>query len=65
MDAARAYLLAGDLLGAGRMLVAADAVAPAEVRSRSSARTLLAEIARGRPAPAGVARLTTLAGLTR
>ncbi|WFE48315.1 hypothetical protein [Verrucosispora sp. WMMD1129] len=65
VDAARAYLLAGDLLGAGRMLVAADAVAPAEVRSRSSARTLLAEIARGRPAPAGVARLSTLAGLTR
>ncbi|MFF5218038.1 helix-turn-helix domain-containing protein [Micromonospora sp. NPDC000442] len=65
VDAARAYLLAGDLLGAGRMLVAADAVAPAEVRSRSSARTLLADIARGRPAPAGVARLTTLAGLTR
>ncbi|GIJ23650.1 helix-turn-helix domain-containing protein [Micromonospora lutea] len=65
VDAARAYLLAGDLAGAGRMLVAADAVAPAEVRSRSSARTLLAEIARGRPAAAGVARLTTLAGLTR
>ncbi|MDG4796556.1 helix-turn-helix domain-containing protein [Micromonospora sp. WMMD1082] len=65
MDAARAYLLAGDLAGAGRMLVAADSVAPAEVRSRPSARTLLAEIARGRPAPAGVARLATLVGLTR
>ncbi|MCZ7422917.1 MULTISPECIES: hypothetical protein [unclassified Micromonospora] len=53
------------LLAAGRMLVAADAVAPAEVRWRASARTLLAEIARGRPAPAGMARLTALAGLTR
>ncbi|MEV6812041.1 hypothetical protein [Micromonospora sp. NPDC051296] len=40
VDAARAYLLAGDLLGAGRMLVAADGIAPAEVRSRPSARTL-------------------------
>ncbi|WP_433529183.1 helix-turn-helix domain-containing protein [Micromonospora sp. CA-263727] len=65
VDAARAYLLAGDLAGAGRMLVGADGVAPAEVRVRSSARTLLAEIARGRPAPAGVARLATLVGLTR
>ncbi len=65
VDAARAYLLAGDLAGAGRMLVAADDVAPAEVRARPSTRTLLAELARGRPAPPGVARLTTLVGLTR
>ncbi|QOC95253.1 helix-turn-helix transcriptional regulator [Micromonospora craniellae] len=65
LDAARAYLLAGDLAGAGRMLVNADGVAPAEVRVRPSGRTLLAEIARGRPAPAGVARLATLVGLTR
>ncbi|MER5455811.1 hypothetical protein ABT008_13605 [Micromonospora sp. NPDC002389] len=47
------------------MLVSADGVALAEVRVRPSARTLLAEIARGRPAPDGVARLATLAGLTR
>ncbi|MGC5028632.1 helix-turn-helix domain-containing protein [Micromonospora sp. DT229] len=65
VDAARAYLLAGDLSGAGRMLVAADGVAPAEVRLRPSARTLLAELARGRPAPPGVTRLATLVGLTR
>ncbi|GGM40218.1 transcriptional regulator [Micromonospora sonchi] len=65
VDAARAYLLAGDLAGAGRMLVAADGVAPAEVRARPLARTLLGELARGRPAPPGVARLATLVGLTR
>ncbi|WFE43323.1 helix-turn-helix domain-containing protein [Verrucosispora sp. WMMD1129] len=65
VDAARAYLLAGDLAGAGRMLVAADGVAPAEVRARPSTRTLLGELARGRPAPPGVARLATLVGLTR
>ena len=65
VDAARAYLLAGDLAGAGRMLVAADGIAPAEVRARPSTRTLLGELARGRPAPPGVARLATLVGLTR
>ncbi len=65
VDAARAYLLAGDLSGAGRMLVAADGVAPAEVRLRPSARTLLTEVARGRPTPPGVTRLATLVGLTR
>ncbi|QOC92437.1 helix-turn-helix domain-containing protein [Micromonospora craniellae] len=65
VDVARAYLSAGDLAGAGRMLVGADSVAPAEVRVRPSTRTLLAEIARRRPAPAGVARLATLVGLTR
>ncbi|MGW4502028.1 helix-turn-helix domain-containing protein [Micromonospora sp. NPDC004336] len=65
LDAARAYLQVGDLRGAGRALVEADAVAPAEVRCRPLARTVLAEVARSHPAPAGVARLATLVGLTR
>ncbi|WP_341716004.1 helix-turn-helix domain-containing protein [Micromonospora sp. FIMYZ51] len=65
VDAARAYLLAGDPAGAGRMLVAADGVAPAEVRARPSTRTLLGELARCRPVPPGVARLATFVGLTR
>ncbi|MCX4472823.1 XRE family transcriptional regulator [Micromonospora sp. NBC_01655] len=65
VDAARAYLQAGDLGGAGRALVDADGVAPAEVRCRPAARTVLAEIARAHPVPAGVARLATLVGLTR
>ncbi|MFE9959895.1 helix-turn-helix domain-containing protein [Micromonospora sp. NPDC005299] len=63
LDAARAYLQAGDLRGAGRTLVEADGVAPAEVRWRPVARTLVAEIARRHPAPAGVARLAASVGL--
>ncbi|MBB5826202.1 helix-turn-helix domain-containing protein [Micromonospora carbonacea] len=65
VDAARAYLQVGDPGGAGRALVDADGVAPAEVRCRPVARTVLAEVASARPAPAGVARLATLVGLSR
>ncbi|WP_431977251.1 helix-turn-helix domain-containing protein [Micromonospora haikouensis] len=65
VDAARAYLRVGDPGGAGRVLVDADGVAPAEVRCRPVARTVLAEVASARPAPAGVARLATLVGLSR
>ncbi|MEV4387257.1 helix-turn-helix domain-containing protein [Micromonospora sp. NPDC049580] len=65
LDVARAYLHSGDLRGAARALVDADSVAPAEVRWRPVARTLIADVARAQPAPAGVARLATLVGLTR
>ncbi|PWU49867.1 XRE family transcriptional regulator [Micromonospora sp. S4605] len=65
VDVARAYLLVGDLRGAARALVEADAVAPAEVRCRPQVRTVIAEVARSHPAPAGAARLATLVGLTR
>ncbi|MFG1649470.1 helix-turn-helix domain-containing protein [Micromonospora sp. NPDC049275] len=65
LDAARAYLQIGDLRGAARALVDADSVAPAEVRCRPLARTLIADVARAQPAPAGVARLATLVGLIR
>ncbi|MFI6270609.1 helix-turn-helix domain-containing protein [Micromonospora zamorensis] len=65
VDVARAYLQVGDLRAAARALVDADSVAPAEVRCRPLARTVIAEIARANPAPAGVARLATLVGLTR
>ncbi|GAB3075479.1 hypothetical protein [Micromonospora schwarzwaldensis] len=65
VDAARAYLRVGDLRGAGRALVEADGIAPAEVRLRPVARTVVAEIARAHPAPPDVARLATLVGLTR
>ncbi|WP_405100795.1 hypothetical protein [Micromonospora sp. NBC_01412] len=65
IDAARAYLSLGDLRGAARALVDADSIAPAEVRCRPVARTVIAEVAPGHPAPAGVARLATLVGLTR
>ncbi|MGC4816710.1 helix-turn-helix domain-containing protein [Micromonospora sp. DT63] len=65
LDAARIYLHAGDLRGAARALVDADSVAPAEVRWRPLARTPIADVARAKPASAGVARLATLVGLTR
>ncbi|WP_112725051.1 helix-turn-helix domain-containing protein [Micromonospora noduli] len=65
VDVARAYLQVGDLRGAARALVDADSVAPAEVRCRPLARTVIADVARARPAPAGVARLATVVGLTR
>ncbi|MEV6370724.1 helix-turn-helix transcriptional regulator [Micromonospora musae] len=65
LDVARAYLQLGDVRGAARSLVDADSIAPAEVRCRPSARTVIAEVARAHPAPAGVARLATLVGLTR
>ncbi|MET8090620.1 helix-turn-helix domain-containing protein [Micromonospora sp. NPDC005220] len=65
VDVARVYLQLGDVRGAARALVDADSVAPAEVRFRPLARTVIADIARAQPAPAGVARLATLVGLTR
>ncbi|MFI7658061.1 helix-turn-helix domain-containing protein [Micromonospora parva] len=65
VDVARACLQVGDLRGAARALVDADSVAPAEVRCRPFARTAIADVARAQPAPAGVARLATVVGLTR
>ncbi|WFE40088.1 helix-turn-helix transcriptional regulator [Micromonospora sp. WMMD998] len=65
LDAARAYLQVGDVRRAGRAVVEADGVAPAEIRLRPAARTVVAEITRARPALPDVARLATLVGLTR
>ncbi|WP_327040764.1 helix-turn-helix domain-containing protein [Micromonospora ureilytica] len=65
VDAATAYRKVGDLRGAARALVDADSVAPAEVRCRPLARTVIADVARAQPAPAGVARLAAVVGLTR
>ncbi|MEH1030149.1 XRE family transcriptional regulator [Micromonospora profundi] len=65
VDVARAYLQVGDLRGAARALVDADSVAPGEVRCRPLARTVIADVARAQPAPAGMARLATLVGVTR
>ncbi|GGM46301.1 hypothetical protein GCM10011608_33830 [Micromonospora sonchi] len=65
IDAARAYLDTGDPTHAGNALLDADRIAPAEVRSRPVARTLLAEIIQRGPAPADLARLATVIGLTR
>ncbi|MFI2712270.1 XRE family transcriptional regulator [Micromonospora sp. NPDC018662] len=65
VDAARAHLGTGDLTAAARVLVEADRIAPAEVRCRPVARTLVAEIARCDPAAADVARIAAMIGLTR
>ncbi|MEU8375146.1 helix-turn-helix domain-containing protein [Micromonospora sp. NPDC048894] len=65
IDAARAYLQAGNLAAAGYTLLDADITAPAEVRYRPYARTVIAEIARSGPAAAGVTRLAAIVGLTR
>ena len=64
IDAARFYLDTGQHSRAGRVLLHADTVAPAEVRNRPVARTLLTDIIRGGPAAADVARLATALGLT-
>ncbi|MGC4807266.1 hypothetical protein [Micromonospora sp. DT233] len=65
IDAARAYLQVGDLLRAGRALVDAHRTAPAEIRCRPVACTVLADVHRCGPMPADVARLAALVGLTR
>ncbi|MEV4497087.1 helix-turn-helix transcriptional regulator [Micromonospora arborensis] len=65
IDAVGAYLETGDLTKAGRALADADAIAPAEVRYRPAARTLITEVARHGPAAASVGRLATQIGLTR
>ncbi|WBB78792.1 helix-turn-helix domain-containing protein [Micromonospora sp. WMMD882] len=63
VDAARAYLQVGELAAAGRLLLDADRVAPAEIRSRPAARTVIAAVARGGPATAGVAHLASVLGI--
>ena len=65
IDAARAYLDTGDPTHAGNALLHADRIAPAEVRSHPVARTHLAEIIQHGPAPADLARLAAILGLTR
>ncbi len=63
LDVTRAYLQAGDPLAAGRALVDADRTAPAEVRLRPVARTLIADLTRHGPVPADVARLAADLGI--
>ncbi|GIJ28789.1 hypothetical protein Vqi01_39510 [Micromonospora qiuiae] len=65
IDATRMHLDTGNPTQAGQALLHADTIAPAEVRSRPAARTLLAEIIQRGPAPADVARLAAILGLTR
>ncbi|WP_320068982.1 hypothetical protein [Micromonospora sp. RTGN7] len=64
LDAARAYLQAGDPANAGRALVDADRMAPAEVRHRPAARDVLAQVARDPHAPATIIALAAALGVT-
>ncbi|SCL34487.1 Helix-turn-helix domain-containing protein [Micromonospora pallida] len=65
IDIARAHLDVGDQHAAGRALVTADHIAPAEVRLRPTAHTVLNAVLRAGPTPADVTRLATTIGLAR
>ncbi|MER7459363.1 helix-turn-helix domain-containing protein [Micromonospora sp. NPDC126480] len=64
VDAARAHLQADDPANAGKLLLAAEATAPAEVRHRPVARDLLAQVIRSRHAPSPLVPLAAALGLS-
>ncbi|SCF17039.1 hypothetical protein GA0070618_3688 [Micromonospora echinospora] len=57
VDVARAYLYADDPVSAGRVLMEADRIAPAEIRHRPAGRDVLAQIARDPAAPTTLTHL--------
>ncbi|GLY20836.1 transcriptional regulator [Micromonospora sp. NBRC 101691] len=63
IDAARAYLQADDPVSAGRVLMEADRIAPAEIRHRPVGRDLLAQVAREPAAPTTLTQLATALGV--
>jgi transcriptional regulator with XRE-family HTH domain len=65
IDIARVHLDVGDHHAAGRALLTADHIAPAEVRLRTAAHAILTAVLRAGPTPADVTRLATTIGLTR
>jgi transcriptional regulator with XRE-family HTH domain len=65
IDITRAHLDLGDHHTAGRALVTADAIAPAEARLRPAAHAALTAVLRAGPTTADVARLAATIGLTR
>ncbi|RGC66488.1 hypothetical protein C5N14_23385 [Micromonospora sp. MW-13] len=64
LDAARAYLQADDPANAGRVLVDADRIAPAEPRYRPAGRDVVARVARDPHAPATIIQLAITLGVT-
>ncbi|SCG14838.1 Helix-turn-helix domain-containing protein [Micromonospora echinofusca] len=65
IDITRAHLDLGDPCAAGRALVTADTIAPAEIRLRPAARTALTAVLRANSPAADVTRLAATVGLTR
>ncbi|NBE84669.1 helix-turn-helix domain-containing protein [Micromonospora rubida] len=65
IDITRAHLDLGDHHAAGRALVTADGIAPAETRLRPAAHAALTAVLRAGPTAADVARLAATIGLTR
>ncbi|MEO3777959.1 helix-turn-helix domain-containing protein [Micromonospora sp. B11E3] len=65
IDMARIQRDAGNPRAAGRALVTADRIAPAETRIRPAARTVLTAVLRDGPTAADVTRLAVAVGLTR
>ncbi|MCL7460675.1 helix-turn-helix domain-containing protein [Micromonospora echinofusca] len=63
VDVARAYLHADDPVGAGRVLVEADRIAPAEIRQRPAGRDMLAQIVRESAAPTTLTHLAATLGV--
>ena len=63
IDAARAYLQTDDPGNAARVLLAAESVAPYEVRRRPAGRDVLAQVARDPKAPAAIGELALSLGL--
>ena len=63
IDAARAYLHTDDPINAGRALVEADRMAPAEVRHRPAGRDVLAQIVRDPTAPTTLVHLAATIGV--
>ncbi|GIJ37176.1 transcriptional regulator [Micromonospora andamanensis] len=64
VDMSHAYLAIADHQAAARVLVAADQIAPAETRTRPTARAALIAVLRAGPTPADLTRLATHVGLT-
>ncbi|MGC5334754.1 helix-turn-helix domain-containing protein [Micromonospora sp. DT62] len=62
-DVARAYLHADDPVGAGRVLVEADRIAPAEIRQRPAGRDVLAQVAQDSAAPTTLTHLAAAIGV--
>ncbi|QOC95389.1 helix-turn-helix domain-containing protein [Micromonospora craniellae] len=63
IDAARAYLHTDDPVSAGRALMEADRMAPAEVRHRPAGRDVLAQIVRDPTAPTTLVHLAATVGV--